>query len=387
MYTQWVSSSQHKIKINFKVRKGKENTKNSRKHLLQTRLKSINSLLDNNAKQIDITRSKIVSILTASSYQQCQEFIEKIKEKRFNKVEERQVRKLNILINKKEGGITWQSSQVFPAARAFPQVNNRQVTLAIRASQETNNCQADRLTPRTSPQASQEDSTLPQSTIYKAGNSQGLWADGTPSQSRSAISQAGSSLLSLGDSALPQSNLSQAGSPQASPVDSTLSPAGSELSQGSSSQSSLEDSALPQSNVSQAGNSQASPGDSTFSLVASELSQASSPPSSPEDSALLAESAVPCQTVRCSASLRSRQAGTTPGEVSTVPQGVSSQNNASQEAGSFPNRHSTLQGSSPSEKPNPKWVINLSSKPLTPPQRSVLAKGPNFAVTLSILLT
>ena len=28
-----------------------------------------------------------------------------------------------------------------------------------------------------------------------------------------------------------------------------------------------------------------------------------------------------------------------------------------------------------------KWVINLSNKPLTPAQRSVLAKGPNFAVT------
>ena len=38
------------------------------------------------------------------------------------------------------------------------------------------------------------------------------------------------------------------------------------------------------------------------------------------------------------------------------------------------------QGSS-KEEPNPKWVINLSNKPLTPAQRSVLAKGPNFAVT------
>ena len=38
------------------------------------------------------------------------------------------------------------------------------------------------------------------------------------------------------------------------------------------------------------------------------------------------------------------------------------------------------QGSS-REEPNPKWVINLSNKPLTPAQRSVLAKGPNFAVT------
>ena len=38
------------------------------------------------------------------------------------------------------------------------------------------------------------------------------------------------------------------------------------------------------------------------------------------------------------------------------------------------------QGSS-LEDPNPKWVINLSSKPLTPTQRSVLAKGPNFVVS------
>ena len=35
------------------------------------------------------------------------------------------------------------------------------------------------------------------------------------------------------------------------------------------------------------------------------------------------------------------------------------------------------------ENPNPKWVINLSSKPLTQAQRSLLAKDPNFMVTPS----
>ena len=44
----------------------------------------------------------------------------------------------------------------------------------------------------------------------------------------------------------------------------------------------------------------------------------------------------------------------------------------------IPNR--LPQGSS-NEEPNPKWVIKLSSKPLTPAQRSVLAKGLNFAVS------
>ena len=186
------------------------------KQLLQTRLKSINSLLDNNAKQLELTRSKIVSILIPQNYQQCQEFIEKIKEKRFNKVKERQVRKVNYLINKKEGGITWQSSQDFLATRAFPQANNRQVTPATRALQAVNSSQTGRFIHRASPQASQVDSALLLSAISQAGNPQALQAgtspaDSTLSQAESAISQVGSTWSS------------QAGSSQSSPGESTLS--------------------------------------------------------------------------------------------------------------------------------------------------------------------
>ena len=199
-----------------------------------------------------------MSILTDPNYQQCQEFIEKIKEKGFNKVKERQVRKLHNLINKKEGGIPWHSSQVSPAARAFPWANNRQITLATRALQATNSSQAGRLTPRASPQVSQEDSALPLSAISQAGNPQALLADSTLSLAESALSQAGSSQSSQagssqsspGESVLPQSNISQTGSPQASPVDSILSLAESELSQAGSFQSSLEDSALSRSDIS-----------------------------------------------------------------------------------------------------------------------------------------
>ena len=164
---------------------------------------------------------------------------------------------------------------------------------------------------------------------------------------------------------LASSVLSQAGSSQASPADST--PASSVLSQ--------------------AGNSQASPEENTLSPAESELSQGSSP-SSPEDSTLPAESPIPPQAVRCSARLRATQAGNSAREVnkvpqqdSALPQGVLPQDNASQEAESFPSRHHIPQGSSSLEEPNPKWVINLSSKPLTPAQRSVLAKGSNFAAT------
>ena len=209
-----------RLKSTLKSERAKKILRTAEKQLLQTRLNSINSLLDNNAKQLELTRSKIVSILTPPNYQQCQECIEKIKEKRFIKVGERQVRKLNNLINKKEGGITWKSSQVFLATRAFPLANNRQAG---------NNVQAGRLTPRASPKASQEDSVPPGNTTYQAGNPQST--------------QAGSSQPSLGERACPQSHFSQVGSSQASLVDSTLSLAESELSQASS-PSSPEDSTL-----------------------------------------------------------------------------------------------------------------------------------------------
>ena len=46
-----------------------------------------------------------------------------------------------------------------------------------------------------------------------------------------------------------------------------------------------------------------------------------------------------------------------------------------------PNPPDRLPQGSSWEDPNPKWVINLSSKPLTPAKRSFLAKGPNFVVS------
>ena len=62
-----------------------------------------------------------------------------------------------------------------------------------------------------------------------------------------------------------------------------------------------------------------------------------------------------------------------------VPSQADSTN--SQEGNSSPTIPSRLPQGSSNEEPNLKWVINLSSKPLTPAQRSVLAKGPNFAVS------
>ena len=158
-------------------------------------------------------------------------------------------------------------------------------------------------------------------------------------------------------------------------------------------QASLVDSTISQaeSAISQAGNSQASLADSTHSQAKSSVL--------PEaflavrhSARLRASQAPPNNNSQAgnTPNNSSRQAGNTPKVDSAISQSdnkasqvSSSQASASQEARSspFPNGHNSPQGSSSLEEPNPKWVINLSSKSLTKAQRSVLAKGPNFAVS------
>ena len=144
------------------------------KQLLQARIKSINSLLDNNTKQIESTRSKIVSILPNPSYNKCQEFIEKVKELRFKKVKDRQVRKLN-LINKKEGNITWQSTNCrqvqVPPTRASP--TWLQVIISSQAGRQSN--------------LANNNNISSQSTVRQAVRQVSL-ADSTPPQAERAIS-------------------------------------------------------------------------------------------------------------------------------------------------------------------------------------------------------
>ena len=123
-----------KLRLSLRTERARKILRLAEKQLLQARLKSINSLLDNNAKQIELARSQIASILPNPRYNKSQEFIEKGKELRFKKVRDRQVRKFNILLNK--GNITWQSSpyrQVTPATGTYPWVASRQATLATRA--------------------------------------------------------------------------------------------------------------------------------------------------------------------------------------------------------------------------------------------------------------
>ena len=84
------------------------------------------------------------------------------------------------------------------------------------------------------------------------------------------------------------------------------------------------------------------------------------------------------------------QAGSVQGEstgsqtISISPQAVPPQAGISQASRQTRARVNNPQGSSRGntlEDPKLKWVINLSSKPFTKTQRSVLAKGPNFVVS------
>ena len=68
----------------------------------------INNILNNVGKQTELCRSKLASLST-QRFRECQGFIEKVGEIRFNKVTHRQVNKLNNL--RKKGNITWVSTQ------------------------------------------------------------------------------------------------------------------------------------------------------------------------------------------------------------------------------------------------------------------------------------
>ena len=95
-----------KLKSTLKTEKAKKIVRKAEKDLLQAKVKAINSILDNVAKQTELYRSQLASILSEQGLTECQGFIEKVAEIRFTKVKQRQLNKFNNLLNKKEGNIT-----------------------------------------------------------------------------------------------------------------------------------------------------------------------------------------------------------------------------------------------------------------------------------------
>ena len=95
-----------KLKTTIKTAKARQIKRKAEKNLLQTRVKAINSVLDNVTKLTEECRTKLVSIISAQRLRECQSFVDKVSEIRFTKVRQRQLNKYNMLLNKKKGNIT-----------------------------------------------------------------------------------------------------------------------------------------------------------------------------------------------------------------------------------------------------------------------------------------
>ena len=95
-----------KLKSTLTTSKARQIIKKAEKDLLQARVKAINNILDQVAKQTEECRARLASIISAERLRECQDFINKVSEIRFTKVRQRQLNKFNILVTKKEGNIT-----------------------------------------------------------------------------------------------------------------------------------------------------------------------------------------------------------------------------------------------------------------------------------------
>ena len=105
--------SQGIIPVTFRLQtivKSEEAMKIIRKaesHLVHARVKSINSFLDNNNKQLDRCRSQIASIVTTKTMEECQNLINRVREFRHLKIRDRQINKFNRLVEKLTWGGVW----------------------------------------------------------------------------------------------------------------------------------------------------------------------------------------------------------------------------------------------------------------------------------------
>ena len=84
-----------KLKSTLKSTRANKILRKAEKDLLQARVKSINYILDQTSKQLEECRSKLVTIVSTQKLRECQDFIDKVGEIRFNKVKLRQLNKLN----------------------------------------------------------------------------------------------------------------------------------------------------------------------------------------------------------------------------------------------------------------------------------------------------
>ena len=75
-----------RLQTTIRTEKDRQIIRKAERDLLQARVKSINSLLGYNAKQRDLSMSKLASIMSNTSMKTCQESINKVSEVKHSKV-------------------------------------------------------------------------------------------------------------------------------------------------------------------------------------------------------------------------------------------------------------------------------------------------------------
>ena len=95
-----------KLKSTLKSTRANKILRKAERDLLQARIKTINFILDNTSKQLEECRSQLLAIISTQRLRECQDFVDKVGEIKFNKVKQRQLNKFNLLTIRKEGNIT-----------------------------------------------------------------------------------------------------------------------------------------------------------------------------------------------------------------------------------------------------------------------------------------
>ena len=138
-----------KLKSTLKTEKARKRIQKAEKDLLQARVKAINSILDNVAKQTEECRSQPASIISAQRLRECQGLVDKVGEIRFTKVRQRQLNKYNMLLNKKEGYITRVNATNLTNSNNLASLAGRQASASLPQGrqQSISNRQAGRCSP------------------------------------------------------------------------------------------------------------------------------------------------------------------------------------------------------------------------------------------------
>ena len=113
------------VRLNSNRRDISNKTRNilrAERQLLQDRVKCINGILQDNKVRIVSSKSRLFTLVTNNDIQlKCEKFIRKVSELKFNMVRQRQINKLNILVNKSKN----KDSQEVRQANQHSTINNR----------------------------------------------------------------------------------------------------------------------------------------------------------------------------------------------------------------------------------------------------------------------